>query len=243
MGSSLMGRGGPNNLIHAAAAAAVLGTGTPANLATAGAQGALTTAAPFDHAHAAGPRDPGPYITTPPSTGWSWVNQGGATITTETGGGLTLVAPAGAGENLRIYARTMTSTFIAHVQQFAPKTDSNGTGIGVRDSATGKIVLFSISGSTLALGVYKYTNATTYSATYASALWPTTAIWMKVADTGGNLVFSSSSDPKATAGSFITITSQARTNWLANPDQWIIHVGSSNATYPGIGRFESVAAT
>lgn len=108
----------------------------------------------------------------PPSSGWSWVNQGSATIT-DTAGVLYLLAPAAAGDSVKIRTRTMpggTWTLEARIATWATDNNFNRSGIGFRESATGKLVA-GIIDEGKNCGYIKYTNPTTFSSNGAYSLY------------------------------------------------------------------------
>lgn len=78
-------------------------------------------------------------------SGFAWINQGGASVSA-TNGGIKLIAPAGAGNNLRIYKKsapatpytlTLLMSYEGHNQDF------NNAGLILRESATGKVACIS----------------------------------------------------------------------------------------------------
>lgn len=83
-------------------------------------------------------------FTIPPTDGWSWINQGSATVVTS-GGGIFLRTPALAGDNNRLYVRNIPSTPYTIYTAFSYYGDGNGDsgeGIGFRKSSTGEFIFF-----------------------------------------------------------------------------------------------------
>lgn len=77
----------------------------------------------------------------PPTSGWSWVNQGTATITTN-GSALSLHIPDNAALNWRFRERTIspsTYTIIAHMRVVGWAANSQAAGIYLYDSVSGKL--------------------------------------------------------------------------------------------------------
>jgi len=111
----------------------------------------------------------GPLLSsTPPmSTGWSWLNQGGASVATELGGER-ITAPSGT-RNWRLRTRSLSPTSnytaTAYVELSCPSVAGSspfvGSGICIRDSSSGFFVTFGPN-------VYVYN---TYSAYLAVHRW------------------------------------------------------------------------
>ncbi|MCV7009498.1 hypothetical protein [Mycobacterium gordonae] len=112
------------------------------------------------------------YFTKPPSSGWSWVNQGTATTATELGGER-ITAPSST-RNMRLRTRSLSpaSNYSATAYLEAsvkPATNRMYSGIGLRNSSSGSFITFGPSyqdESTMYtnLAVIRWTNATTVSA-------------------------------------------------------------------------------
>jgi hypothetical protein len=163
-----------------------------------------------------------------PSSGWSWVNQGGAAVS-ESLGVSYLSAPSDGSTNLRLRVRTAPTppyTITACVA-LAPSVATAGietAGLVFRESGSGKIALGRIlryplyNGgdayyhSQTELRSTKYTNATTISAEYSTGSLGTyqPRVWLRIADNSTNRVFSASSDGR----NFATIHTVGRTDFL-----------------------------
>lgn len=171
------------------------------------------------------------YITlsAPPTTGWSWDNQNGATETDLTGSdrGLHLYnTTQTTPEVISVRYRTAPATpytFTAGLLPFSWFTAKQQYGICFRESATGKIVTLCnspVAGNpNLLYG--KWTNSTTFSANYATVDWePMFPIqWFRGEDDGTNLNWYIS----ATGGEWTKLASpfsQLRGNFFTTgPDQ------------------------
>ena len=184
-----------------------------------------------------------PTFTTPPSAGWSWVNQGGAAVATDAAGAIVVTAPAGAGNSLRLRTRTKSGNddITAYVQHLGLSVCYNGAFIGVRDSATGKVSALNIFGfdgggsdvtARMQVSVLRYTNATTYSSTPIQVRAPFRECWLRIVDNGTNFSFEYNSDPYAGSATWISILSESRTAWTATPDQWVFGAESNDGTWP-----------
>lgn len=139
-------------------------------------------------------------LTAPVSGDFAWVNQGGASVDT-TYGGIYLLAPATAGTSWRIRKKTAPSTPYTITAAFlasAAALDNAYQCIGFRESSSGKLVTFGLQASTGShLKVDKYTDETTFSATYLDAIarfGGGSAIWLRIADNGTNRICSVSPD-------------------------------------------------
>lgn len=80
----------------------------------------------------------------PPSSGWSWVNQGTATVAADKGGRLLTMPSAAA--NMRMEVRTLASainyTATCYVESAIYSGDSSYAGMILRNSGSGNFVLF-----------------------------------------------------------------------------------------------------
>lgn len=85
----------------------------------------------------------------PPSAGWSWVNQGSATVTYSLGYGY-LSAPASAADSLRMQTRSASApyTVTARIRVKANDTQNYfAGGLMCRNSGSGEIINFGIAGN------------------------------------------------------------------------------------------------
>lgn len=131
-------------------------------------------------------------FTTPPKTGWSWQNQGGATID-ESGVAILLTTPAENHYQIRGRTRAFgaTKTVVAAVSGFNVLTAGGSGfpewGIGWTDGT--KLVTISTvlvaSGHGYFLEVHKFTNATTMSIVPTVVFSPgPSPVWIKLRDDG-----------------------------------------------------------
>lgn len=171
-------------------------------------------------------------LTLPDETGYSWVNQG-STTKTVTQGGIALVS-GNTGGALRLRVKTAPGT---------PYTYTVGMlGIGVgdqtdeygacwRESSSGKIVVAGVSShvpaATGTLNVYKWTNETTFSASYSTAVYPKDVggplRFIRLADNGTNRIISLSADGQT----WVAIHTAGRTDFMtANQVGFFIRSGS-----------------
>ncbi len=166
----------------------------------------------------------------------TWVNQGTATVSS-TAGGIHLSTPAGSGDNLRLRVKTAPSTpytITAAFLSLRPNINYASIGLAFRDSASGKVVVFADVHDTTTFGAItfvpqKYTNATTFSATYSPGLQytPGPIVWMQISDDGSNRICRVSADGQ----NWVDVHSVGRTDFLT-ADQVGFYVNSNNSSWP-----------
>lgn len=116
-----------------------------------------------------------PVLTPPVNGDFAWINQGGATVTAQKGG-IYLSAPSSSLNNLRIRKKSAPSapyTITAHFLPLIWPTDFNECGLCWRQSSDGKIIAMGLlneiaSSGPAMLYLRKYTDASTFSATYTN---------------------------------------------------------------------------
>lgn len=165
-----------------------------------------------------------PELTPPVESGLAWVNQGGASINSDNGFTY-LLSPPTNGEDYHIRVKsTPGSTYtltMAAIFNFSPVggTNVNNGGLLVRESSTGKFIVFCLNRRTdvatgIQLSIYRFTNPTTYtSQAFAVTTWATFAgqpIWLRIVDDGTNLIFSISND----GFNFVKVYEEARASFL-----------------------------
>lgn len=188
-----------------AGAATPVATGVDASRPTTGITGRLylptdaevvyrdsgTAWAPFGPVHS---------FTAPSDTGFSWINQGSATLTA-TNAALALAGPAGTGDNLRLRVKTAPAapyTITAAIVGVAAL--SNGSyGLCFRQSSDGKLHCLLYGGSAVGPYSIKFTSPTAFSATYTNNAMTTfpmrmPPLFFRIADDNTNRVVSFSND-------------------------------------------------
>jgi hypothetical protein len=119
---------------------------------------------------------------------FTWDNQG-TTAVTDQNGTIVMRAPAASGENNRVFYRSAPGTpysYIMAVEPLAVRESSQVAGVGFRQSSSSKLTLLSLvadGSEAVRVAVYKYTNATTFSAklqTETSLLLIGGFIWFKI---------------------------------------------------------------
>lgn len=163
-----------------------------------------------------------------PSSGWSWVNQGGATLSTNVSkdvGSVYLKSDIVGGPNLRLRVRSLPAgktvivAFRVYLGPGAVTAEPNA-GLVWRESGSGKLSCLSLFRnynlpSDIGVGTPKYTNPTTYSGgrytrwDYDKPIYGT-VYWAKLVDDGANRIFSMSADGE----NWHVYHSVARTDYL-----------------------------
>lgn len=174
---------------------------------------------------------------TPPVDGdFAWVNQGGASVDT-TNGGIYLLGPATSGDSIRARVKTAPSTpytITAAILPARPNINFIAVGMCFRQSSDGKIVTFAYvhntsSQTTHSLNPQSFTNATTFSANYATSMGWTHAgvLWLQISDDGSNRICRVSQDGQH----WLQVHSVGRTDFLT-ADQVGFYVNAVQATWP-----------
>lgn len=169
-------------------------------------------------------------LTPPPiASAWTWVNQGGASLTDDAGS-LLLTVPTNTGDSLRTLVKAAPSTpytITALVEVYASIGNTAFSGLVFRESATSEIVGFGLNSSGNELRVMKWTNSTTYSADYTLTYLPLNLpalMWLRITDNGTNRISSIS----VAGGRFVTVHSVGRTDFLtANQVGFYLNVNSA----------------
>lgn len=152
--------------------------------------------------------------TAPPSSGWTWVNQGTATIDSTVPGTIYLTHTGTSGTHDSVLyvrsagANTIWTAAIRADALFTTGSTSNSlTGIALRNSSSGQIIIFglqqfgAINSQSRFIG-YRFTNPTTYHSdlgtpgtTFRFAnIADGATIWFRAALSGGVVTFSVSLD-------------------------------------------------
>lgn len=175
----------------------------------------------------------------PPPAFPTWVNQGGASLTTEADGTLTVHSALDVADNVRGIFKALPATPWAYKIGFIPNLSAvnfQNCGIALRDSVSGKMVCFGVYRDTDGGGsgplwyIANYTNPTTKS---GNVLIPVRErgngpFYLRLADNGAN----------RTAGFGYNRYTQELANYnvasnsFLVPDQIGIYTNNFNATIP-----------
>jgi hypothetical protein len=153
----------------------------------------------------------------PPSTGWSWINQGTAS-TSRVGNAELITAPsAGAVNACRLRTRAVpTAPYVLSglISPTAKKAGAVAWGLFVRESSSGKFMAVRMAyNANGLLQVVKFTNASTVSSApvnEAVGTWPEGTLWYRIEDDSTNLKFSVSTDGRG----WRLLYTEARTTFL-----------------------------
>jgi hypothetical protein len=169
----------------------------------------------------------------PPTSSWSWDNQGSATVTT-TNGGITMFAPASGTTETHVYYRTAPATpytiTAALLWAHTVPVDFHQYGICFRQSSTGKLNTFTLGRNASPFIIYsrKWTTTTSFSADYTSyTIYPNSLYFLRITDNGTNRIL----DWSMNGQTWVTLQTIGRTDFLT-ADQVGFHVTPLNATYP-----------
>ncbi len=169
-------------------------------------------------------------VTLPPTAGWTDVNLGSATYTADSGW-LGLKTEGVGSSQVRIKVRTIPATpyTVTACLVITSNTGSSSAGLFLRESGTGRIVTLSIGG-TGTLNSAKYTNETTFSATYSSNSGVVTPQGSKPcfrrADNGTTRTLSFSNDREQ----WVELPTQGHTDFLtADQIGWGMVTGSGSS--------------
>lgn len=164
------------------------------------------------------PYNGGRVFTTPPTSGWSWVNQGSATITTDNEG-QTLATPSNGSFNARLRVRNLpgaTYTITANIVLGPIISNNRGLFFGLFNSATteSQSIFINRTSSEPQVSVINLNSPTSISGTPLSsaAVYLTdTVLTLRVTNNGTNRIWE-----------------------IANGDQWLtlLTVGNTNFTTP-----------
>ena len=164
--------------------------------------------------------------TRPAGTGFSWVNQGAATFTDNTGGApLVLTKPAGSSDNISLLCVSAPATpysFTAFVTTPGGASPFYGMiGVALYDSGSGKVTTLSFSSSTT--NVQHWNSTTSFSGNLKNLTLYNNLLWMRVTNDGTTLTYFISTD----AIQWLQVASEATANfmpaitnvcWGANPN-------------------------
>lgn len=152
-------------------------------------------------------------IVTPPTTGWSWFNQGSATLTVDASGTHVLNTPAAGANNLVGRVRSHSSGDV-HTLLLGGQGRTAHAGFGVCfQSASGQLVVAYLKAGSTTLTFENWNSPTSFASSLAGGtLHPSPLEWFQVEDNGSNLLFRVGAAGLASA--FVQIGSVGRTAFL-----------------------------
>lgn len=177
-------------------------------------------------------------------SGWTAHNLTGVTATA-VGGSVVWQNPTSASDNLRYYTKALPST--PYTLSLFCMGGSVGVKfqqvmLGLRESSSGKVTVVSLmQGDTTSIpdvsqfSADRYTDDTTYSTgvfRVVSAAGPARPAFLRIADDGSTVTFSYSLDGLT----YLALGTQTHTVF-GTPDQVILGMNTSSATWAGLGYF------
>jgi len=150
-------------------------------------------------------------LTTPPSTGWSWVNQVSSTVTTNSDGSITMGTTVNAGVDslqMRLRAAPATPwTVTALCAITAALTGFPGFGLVLYESATTKCEGFLVPRGTSpgTVMITRFNSPTSFNANQGTGAVGN-PVWLQISNDGTNLIFRASTDGRV----FVKIWSEAQ---------------------------------
>ncbi|MCC7366781.1 MAG: hypothetical protein IT306_00040, partial [Chloroflexi bacterium] len=171
-------------------------------------------------------------LTAPPSSGWSWLNQGSST-TSRVNSAEVIEAPAATSHQIRERYRSLASGTYTLTTLIAPTMLYKNyvlAGIFLRESSSSKLICFGAGYATgTFVQVLKFTSESAFSANYVAHVADATIWWLRIQGNGSNRICSTSKDGRA----FVEIHSVSRTDFIT-PDQVGFFVNAYNQTTPNI---------
>lgn len=182
-------------------------------------------------------------VFTPPINGdFAWVNQGGASVTAADNQ-VYLAIPGVAGTQMRIRKKAVPAAPYTVTMAWVPMlpgADTQYLGMCLRDSGTGKLVLYKLLSASVwdtkfhVIQASKWTNETTFSADYTIPTGPVYAplwqvgpcMWFRIQDDNTNRMLQISNDGRH----FFTLHSVGRTDFIT-PNEIGFFGNCDNATH------------
>jgi hypothetical protein len=168
--------------------------------------------------------------TSPVDSQFSWVNQGSATTTQVTNGGVYMTAPSpGSGDNWHLRVKSIPTAPYTVTMGLIPSNaayTSTYFGLVLRNSSSGNLVVWGFIFNTFALRMWlaKYNSPTSFSADYFRDVSPTTKpFWLRMKDDNTNRIAGFSAD----GVNYTDIHSIGRTDFTT-PDQIGYGVGTAS---------------
>lgn len=174
-------------------------------------------------------------MTPPPAvSGFTWVNQGGASAV-ETNGGIHMSCPSSGSTNIRALVKSAPATPYTITAAFLPRffgISAFDVGLVFRQSGDGKLIVLELNGdngvpSGLSLTSAKLNSPTSWNANYVSiGALHQGLFWFQISDDGANRIWRFSADGQ----NWLDLHSVGRTDFLT-ADEVGFYVASTNATY------------
>lgn len=177
-----------------------------------------------------------PAFTTPVDGDFSWINQGGASVTVNANGGIHLIAPASASDSVRIRDKaapatpyTITACFLMNLVELVFQT----AGLCWREAGTGEVITVGVvkqdSIGDMTIGCLDFASPTSFTAINADVDCSDAPkpIWLRITDNGTDRIASWSAD----GYNFTTLFTEGRTVFLT-ADRVGFYANTSTSSWP-----------
>lgn len=177
-------------------------------------------------------------LTPPPSTGWTWDNQGTSVVADEGDSQVLTIGAVGNTGSMVAWHRAAPAapfTLTVFMRAIFMQKQWQGVGLTFRQSSDGKLHIFHCSAddlglTTLALRSTKFTTSVLYSADYQNVKIAECPQWWRIRDDGTNRILYVSPDGL----NWLQIHSIGRTDFLT-ANQIGIAAGNQNVATPNFG--------
>jgi hypothetical protein len=175
------------------------------------------------------------HFITPPVAGWSWFNQGTASVLTNADGSIYIHAIGAALTNVKGRTRsmgsktTLSAAFCPNLMGTSATINQPFSGIMVLESGTGKFYICGVQVAGGGAAVNHYSNATTFVATDKGFFpYNTSPVYFQFQLSGANMLFNVSTD----GVNYLNILTVAKTAYFAvGPDTWGFMVMTGSAAF------------
>jgi hypothetical protein len=170
-------------------------------------------------------------FTKPVDGDFSWTNQGGASVDT-TNGGIYLLVPAAAGQNLRIRKKSISANtrvelgFSPNIMGTTPQA-----GLLLRESGTGKLSTLAVAAGLGQFAIQHWASPTSAPTNdLVSINWtPNFAmLWFAAALSGSNILYYTSTDGQHW---ILVLTIAKTTQFTTAPDEWGFFINAGQVTF------------
>jgi len=147
-------------------------------------------------------------------SGFTWVNQGGAAVTQAAGIVYFEVPSQTTDIRMRVITAPATPySFTIKLRTRARADSAQYAGVVLRESGTGKLMIFYGLGSSQEVQAVKFNSPTSFNSVLASVVMkgvPFVEHWLRVTDDGADIIFAASVDGE----NFFDYATEARTTFL-----------------------------
>lgn len=176
-------------------------------------------------------------ITTPPSAGWAWLNQGGASLTDNTTYQYLYMAAGTSGNNIRGVYRSFTPTarVSAIIRPVNPFNTNYGAGLFVRNSANSRLITYQFTSGAVGMSVDNWSSATSWvsgSTVSSTGSWSfSIPFYVGIKVDATNMLFQTSIIGDNVDANWQTANTTALASFIGAVDQIGFFIYTDNATY------------